>query len=174
MQKGFLTSSTRLILVSDNSTFQKNFFLYSSSPFFSAHHNFFKAYLHFLQLNMTMIVLEGELPHKFINFVYIGHCQRMISHSKVWPSTQDWINFCFHMWKFSDYSPREPTQFKMLHCITHSAPRADSHLTDRKSPLIIWVSIHWDSSTFTSQVGKLNTMLLSHYQQSEERLNKPF
>lgn len=82
MQTGFLMSTVCLIiLVSDNCTFQTDFLPYSSSPLFHAH-NFFWAYLHFLQLNITTIILEGQLSHKYLNFVYTGLRQRMISHSK--------------------------------------------------------------------------------------------
>lgn len=55
--------------------FKQTSCLYSSSSLFHAHKNFFLAYLHFLQLHMTMIILEGELSHKYINFVYSGYFQ---------------------------------------------------------------------------------------------------
>lgn len=44
---------------------------------------FFFVYLLFFAIKHVWYILEGELSHKHINFVYTGHCQRMISHSKI-------------------------------------------------------------------------------------------
>lgn len=152
--------------------------LYSSSPLFSAHHNFLGAYLHFYAIKYdhdnswrescltnslivcTLVtVKERSLTVKYDLHIafYSGLNQNLLVHVEV-------------LWLFT-----QRTHTVQDFALYHSLSSQGWQLTDRKSLLfILWVSIHWDSLTFTNQVGKLNTKLLSHYQQDKGSLNKQF